>query len=64
MKIDTEKNDLISFTGFGVYGLGYDSWFQSKIFFKINTKNGKFELVPDNKKHNKYPQSGTCLNKK
>tara|TARA_Y100000590_G_C15211183_1_gene822557 strand:+ start:275 stop:469 length:195 start_codon:yes stop_codon:yes gene_type:complete len=64
MKINSNNNNLISFTGFGVYGLGYDSWFQSKIFFKINLNNGKFELVPDNKEHRKHPQSGTCFNKK
>mgnify|MGYP000905564641 CR=1 FL=1 len=63
MKIDNKENNSISFTGFGVYGLGYDSWFQSKIFFKIDTKNGVFELIPDNSKHNKYPQKGKCLNK-
>ena len=61
MKIDNIEKNLLSFTGFGVYGLGYDSWFQSKIYFKINLKNGNFELVPDNKEHQNYPQKGKCL---
>ena len=63
MKIDISKQDSISFTGFGVYGLGYDSWFESKIYFDINSKNGNFKLTPDNKEHKKTPQIGKCLNK-
>ena len=63
MKLDNSKIDFISFTGFGVYGLGYDSWFQSKIYFNINLKNGNFKLTPENKEHRKNPQVGTCLNK-
>ena len=63
MKLDNSKTDFISFTGFGVYGLGYDSWFQSKIYFNINLKNGNFELTPENKEHRKNPQVGKCLNK-
>ena len=63
MKIDSSEQNSISFTGFGVYGLGYDSWFQSKIFFNIDLKNGNFKLTPDNNEHKKYPQKGKCLNK-
>ena len=63
MKIDNSKINSLSFTGFGVYGLGYDSWFQSEIYFKIDLKNGNFELTPDNKEHKGYPQKGKCLNK-
>ena len=63
MKIDNSKINLLSFTGFGVYGLGYDSWFQSKIYFRIDLKNGNFELTPDNKEHKVHPQKGKCLNK-
>ena len=63
MKLDNSKIDFISFTGFGVYGLGYDSWFQSKIYFNINLKNGNFKLTPENKEHRKNPQVGKCLNK-
>ena len=63
MKINKSKINSLSFAGFGVYGLGYDSWFQSKIYFKINLKNGNFELTPDNKEHKKNPQKGNCLNK-
>ena len=29
------QNDELNFTGYGVYGLGYDSWFQSNLFFDI-----------------------------
>ena len=61
MKLDNNKIDFISFTGFGVYGLGYDSWFQSKIYFNINLKNGDFKLTPENKEHKKHPQLGKCL---
>ena len=43
MKIEENKSNSISFTGFGVYGLGYDSWFKSKIYFNIDLKK---ELVP------------------
>ena len=63
MKIYKSEINTISFTGFGVYGLGYDSWFQSKIHFKINFKDGNFELTPDHKEHKKNPQTGKCLNK-
>ena len=63
MKIDNNENNLISFTGFGVYGLGYDSWFESKIYFEINLNNGNFLLTPDNEEHKKNPQSGKCINK-
>ena len=63
MIIDSKETDSISFTGYGVYGLGYDSWFKSKIFFKINIENGNFDLTSDNKEHRKYPQKGTCLDK-
>ena len=48
MKINSNETNLISFTGYGVYGLGYDSWFESKIFFSIDMKNGDFKLMPDN----------------
>ena len=34
-----KKNNQINFTGYGVYGLGYDSWFQSNLFFDINLDN-------------------------
>ena len=63
MEFDNSKANYISFTGFGVYGLGYDSWFESKIFFEINLENGDFKLTPDNKEHKKHPQIGKCLNK-
>ena len=63
MEIDNQEKNSISFTGFGVYGLGYDSWFESKIFFKINLENGNFNLVPDNDKHRNYPQTGKCFYK-
>tara|TARA_Y100000590_G_C15475394_1_gene921879 strand:+ start:207 stop:413 length:207 start_codon:yes stop_codon:yes gene_type:complete len=63
MKLEESDDNLINFTGFGVYGLGYDSWFQSKIYFKINKENGSFELTPDNSKHKNYPQTGKCLDK-
>jgi len=63
MRIKNEKENSISFTGFGVYGLGYDSWFESKIYFSIDLKNGSFELVSDNPEHKKYPQIGNCINK-
>ena len=63
MKIDNREINSISFTGFGVYGLGYDSWFQSNIYFKIDLKNGNFQLTPDNIEHKKNPQKGSCLNK-
>ena len=52
MKIENNEINSISFTGFGVYGLGYDSWFQSKIYFNIDLNN----------EHRKYPQKGKCLN--
>ncbi len=63
MKIENNESNSISFTGFGVYGLGYDSWFQSKIYFNIDLKSGYFELTPDNKEHKKYPQIGKCFKK-
>ena len=63
MKIENNEINSISFTGFGVYGLGYDSWFQSKIYFNIDLKNGNFKLTADNNEHRKYPQKGNCLNK-
>jgi len=63
MKIEINEPDLISFIGFGVYGLGYDSWFESKIYFNIDLKSGDFKLVPDNKEHKKYPQLGKCFKK-
>ena len=63
MKIEENGSNTISFTGFGVYGLGYDSWFQSKIFFYIDLKNGNFKLTPDNDEHKKYPQVGKCFKK-
>ena len=63
MKIENNKSNSISFTGFGVYGLGYDSWFQSKIYFNIDLKSGDFKLVPENDEHNKYPQVGKCFKK-
>ena len=63
MKIDNREINSISFTGFGVYGLGYDSWFQSKIYFKIDLKNGNFQLTADNIEHKIHPQKGSCLNK-
>ncbi len=63
MKIDSKEIDSISFTGYGVYGLGYDSWFESKIYFQIDLNNGKFRLTPDNDEHKKYPQQGNCINK-
>ena len=63
MKIENNEINSISFTGFGVYGLGYDSWFQSKIYFNIDLKNGNFKLTADNNEHRKYPQKGKCLNK-
>ena len=63
MKIENSEINSISFTGFGVYGLGYDSWFQSKIYFNIDLKNGNFKLTADNNEHRKYPQKGKCLNK-
>ena len=64
MKIKNNGENSISFIGFGVYGLGYDSWFESKIYFKIDLKNGDFELIPDNDEHKKNPQLGKCSNKK
>ena len=63
MKINSNETNLISFTGYGVYGLGYDSRFESKIFFSIDMKNGDFKLMPDNDEHKKYPQIGKCVNK-
>ena len=60
MKINKNDVNSISFVGYGVYGLGYDSWFESKIFFDINLKNGNFNLTPDNEEHKKYPQTGKC----
>ena len=54
MKIENNEINSISFTGFGVYGLGYDSWFQSKIYFNIDLKNGNFKLTADNNEHRKY----------
>ena len=63
MQTNNSQVNLISFTGFGVYGLGYDSWFESEIYFNINLKNGDFKLTSSNKKHSKYPQKGKCLNK-
>ena len=62
MKINKNDVNSISFVGYGVYGLGYDSWFESKIFFDINLKNGDFNLTPDNEEHKKYPQTGKCIN--
>ena len=63
IKIDKQENDKLYFTGFGVYGLGYDSWFQSELQFYINLKNGDFKITPDNKKHKNNPQFGKCFNK-
>ena len=63
MKIEINKSNSISFTGFGVYGLGYDSWFQSEIYFNIDLKSGDFKLVPENEEHKKYPQVGKCFKK-
>ena len=63
MKIDNNESNSLSFTGFGVYGLGYDSWFQSKNYFSIDVKSGNFKLIPDNEDHNKYPQIGKCFKK-
>jgi len=63
MKIEENKSNSISFTGFGVYGLGYDSWFQSEIYFNIDLKTGDFKLAPDNEEHKKYPQIGKCFKK-
>ena len=53
MKIENSEINSISFTGFGVYGLGYDSWFQSKIYFNIDLKNGNFKLTANNNEHRK-----------
>ena len=63
MKIEINEPDLISFIGFGVYGLGYDSWFESKIYFNIDLKSGDFKLVPENDEHKKNPQVGKCFKK-
>ena len=63
MKIDNSKINSLSFTGFGVYGLGYDSWFQSEIYFNIDLKSGDFKLVPENDEHKKNPQVGKCFKK-
>ena len=63
MKIEENESNSISFTGFGVYGLGYDSWFQSKIYFNIDLKSGDFKLVPENEEYKKYPQVGKCFRK-
>ena len=37
--------------------------FNQKSIFKIDLKNGNFELTPDNKEHKGYLQKGKCLNK-
>ena len=63
MEIDKQENFDIYFTGFGVYGLGYDSWFKSKLQFYINLKNGDFRLTPDNEEHKNNPQIGKCIQK-
>ena len=63
MKIDKKKEEKIDFTGYGVYGLGYDSWFKSKLLFNIDLKNGDFKITPDNDKHRNYPQLGKCKKK-
>ena len=63
MKIESNKSNSKSFTGFGVYGLGYDSWFQSVIYFNIDLKSGDFKLVPENDEHKKNPQIGKCFKK-
>ena len=63
MKIDKSKINSISFAGFGVYGLGYDSWFKSNLSFNINLKSGDFKLTPENIEHRNNPQIGKCFNK-
>jgi len=64
MKVNKKENNQINFTGYGVYGLGYDSWFRSNLFFEINLENGNFKLTADNNIHRDKPQSGKCFNKK
>ena len=64
MKINRKENNQINFTGYGVYGLGYDSWFRSNLFFDINLQNGDFKITPDNNTHKYNPQLGKCFNKK
>ena len=63
MKISKKDKDLIFFTGYGVYGLGYDSWFKSNLSFNINLKSGDFKLTPENIEHRNNPQIGKCFNK-
>ena len=63
MKINKNDVNSISFVGYGVYGLGYDSWFKSKLQFYINLKNGDFRLTPDNEEHKNNPQIGKCIQK-
>ena len=63
MKINKKDKDIIFFVGYGVYGLGYDSWFKSNLLFKINLKSGDFKLTPENIKHRNNPQIGKCYNK-
>jgi hypothetical protein len=63
MKINKKDKDLIFFTGYGVYGLGYDSWFKSNLSFNINLKSGDFKLTPENIEHRNNPQIGKCFNK-
>jgi len=62
MKVNKKENNQINFTGYGVYGLGYDSWFRSNLFFNINLENGDFKLTPDNNVHRNKPQFGKCFN--
>tara|TARA_B100001013_G_C24498730_1_gene398281 strand:+ start:251 stop:544 length:294 start_codon:yes stop_codon:yes gene_type:complete len=64
MKVNKKGDNKINFIGYGVYGLGYDSWFQSNLFFNINLENGEFSLTPDNKKHENNPQFGKCTQTK
>ena len=64
MKINKSVDNIINFTGYGVYGLGYDSWFKSNLFFDINLKNGDFKLTPDNEAHKNNPQIGKCISEK
>ena len=64
MKINKNVDNKINFTGYGVYGLGYDSWFKSNLFFDINLKSGDFKLTPDNEVHKNSPQIGKCISKK
>ena len=63
MKINKKDKNIIFFTGYGVYGLGYDSWFKSNLSFNINLKSGDFKLTPENIEHRNNPQLGKCYNK-